>query len=738
MKYKPFLLSTALLFMAAVGLWAEPVIQASAISGHEGTYSLGDEVVFNVTFTNTTQVVVAQEGVTTAAEANAQNQANTAKEFTVTGFLVGFDIYGNAVEVPVSTSGGNEVAPASTLEIQGRVMIPMDGTFHRLTDGGDSIVLYYTYTHTPVGGAAIIVGSGGAAISRIIELQGDLDFGNVPVGDSVLRSLVIRNVGTSELSVSGLALPAGFSGTWAGVIAPGEQQQVEVRFSPTLEQLYSGRVTVLSNQTSGVNTLSLSGTGVTSQVALQNGAIVGPFSGLQGHIRFFFIDVPSGQGSLDIQLHGESGEADFYVRHGSRPSLSSFNYRTNAAGSADTLSIASPLEGRWFILLHAESPFTGVRLSAKYEDAVVDTRIIRLTGDLDFGEVRVHDSESRELLIHNDGNVPLSVAEIQYSSGYSGEWSGVVQSGESRPLTILFHPTVASVNTGSVSVLSNATSGISTATLRGTGIADDTGLGFANSTSITLSDSGAGVPHPSTIDVSGLGSSIKNLKVTLRGLSHTDPSDLDVLLVGPSGESVILMSDAGGGHDLVGVTLGFDDHSSSGLNETGQIVSGIYRPTNYFAGDTFPVPSTVTAYNLTLDTFDGGNPNGTWSLYVVDDAAGGSGAIAGGWSLFIETEVEVALSPVWEPQGWVYYAWPYAYSFAEGRWHFFNAADTQWRVNLSNGQWGALDDATGWNYYAWPYSYSNDQRDWHWYHADTQWVVDLLSGVWARLGGSGD
>ena len=278
MKYKPFLLSTALLFMAAVGLWAEPVIQASAISGHEGTYSLGDEVVFNVTFTNTTAVVVAQEGVTTEAEANAQNQANTAKEFTVTGFLVGFDIYGNAVEVPVRTSGGNEVAPASTLEIQGTVMIPTDGTFHRLTDGGDSIVLYYTYTHTPVGGAAIIVGSGGAdgsgevAISRIIELQGDLDFGNVPVGDSVLRSLIIRNVGTSELSVSGLALPAGFSGTWAGVIAPGEQQQVEVRFSPTLKQLYWGRVSVLSNKTSGANALLLRGTGLSAETTWYSGA----------------------------------------------------------------------------------------------------------------------------------------------------------------------------------------------------------------------------------------------------------------------------------------------------------------------------------------------------------------------------------------------------------------------------------------------------------------------------------
>ena len=93
-------------------------------------------------------------------------------------------------------------------------------------------------------------------------------------------------------------------------------------------------------------------------------------------------------------------------------------------------------------------------------------------------------------------------------------------------------------------------------------------------------------------------------------------------------------------------------------------------------------------------------------------------------------------TPIWEPQGWVYFSWPYAYSFTEGRWHFFDISNTQWRVNLSNSKWGTLSEATGWNYYAWPYSYSSDQSTWHWYDSNTQWVVDLISGVWARMGAS--
>ena len=96
--------------------------------------------------------------------------------------------------------------------------------------------------------------------------------------------------------------------------------------------------------------------------------------------------------------------------------------------------------------------------------------------------------------------------------------------------------------------------------------------------------------------------------------------------------------------------------------------------------------------------------------------------------------VSLSMDPFWEPRGWVYYSWPYAYSIDEQRWHFFSETDTQWRVGLSSGEWATLSEATGWNYYAWPYSYSSDQSTWHWYDSNTQWVVDLVSDVWARLG----
>ncbi len=75
---------------------------------------------------------------------------------------------------------------------------------------------------------------------------------------------------------------------------------------------------------------------------------------------------------------------------------------------------------------------------------------------------------------------------------------------------------------------------------------------FANPGSILIpagaptTTSGIAAPYPSTINVAGVVGAVSKVTVTLKNMNHTFPDDIDVLLVGPGGQKILLMSDAGG------------------------------------------------------------------------------------------------------------------------------------------------------------------------------------------------
>jgi subtilisin-like proprotein convertase family protein len=163
---------------------------------------------------------------------------------------------------------------------------------------------------------------------------------------------------------------------------------------------------------------------------------------------------------------------------------------------------------------------------------------------------------------------------------------------------------------------------------------------FSNADRIIINSVGTASPYPSQITVSGLRGTIKDVNLKLSGFSHDFPDDVDMLLVGPSGEKAIVMSDAGFGDAVEGVTFVLDDRALNDLPEIGLLTSGTFRPTDYdgtFDVDEFfaPAPDTSGA-GSELSVFNGTNPNGTWSLYIVDDASFGFGQIEG-WTLVIKT-----------------------------------------------------------------------------------------------------
>ena len=187
---------------------------------------------------------------------------------------------------------------------------------------------------------------------------------------------------------------------------------------------------------------------------------------------------------------------------------------------------------------------------------------------------------------------------------------------------------------------------------------------FSNPAQINLFGGRTGPVYPSTINVSGLTGTIVKVTAKLKTVKHTWPDDLGVLLVGPTGVKVRLMTDAGGytdfqnGHGFPGADLIFDDGAPVPIqdNPDNYIDSGTFKPTfgttTVAPGDVlhpadFGPPAPASPYALTLASFNGTDPNGAWKLYVDDDYPQNAetGNIEGGWSLVITT------TPVSTPGG---------------------------------------------------------------------------------------
>ncbi len=109
----------------------------------------------------------------------------------------------------------------------------------------------------------------GLVTGKVISLSGDLAFGVVAIGSNMQGTLTISNGGNTTLNVSNIIYPAGFSGNWSGgPITNGESQSVTVTLSPTVATNYGGNVTVISDATSGADTIPISGFGANDSLLL--------------------------------------------------------------------------------------------------------------------------------------------------------------------------------------------------------------------------------------------------------------------------------------------------------------------------------------------------------------------------------------------------------------------------------------------------------------------------------------
>jgi serine protease len=99
---------------------------------------------------------------------------------------------------------------------------------------------------------------------------------------------------------------------------------------------------------------------------LTNGVVVTNISGASGSEQYWRLAVPSGMTQVVFTISGGTGDADMYVRFGSRPTTTTYSCRPYLSGNNETCTISNPSAGDWYVLLRGYTAFSGVSLRGQY------------------------------------------------------------------------------------------------------------------------------------------------------------------------------------------------------------------------------------------------------------------------------------------------------------------------------------------------------------------------------------
>jgi hypothetical protein len=356
--------------------------------------------------------------------------------------------------------------------INGGEQVPISATFQP-TQPISYFGTISIYSNSSTGLNTISCGGNGIAPVIWIGLSNSsLSFGNIQVGSTGQQTYTIYcvnnggNGSTQPLLVSSINYPPGFSGNWnGGTINIGQNRTVTVTFNPTQATNYSGTITINSNSTTGSNTLSCEGIGTVPPSSIN----------VSGNLSFGNVNVGStAQQSMSI------------TNTSSQPLIvSSINYPTGFSGNWNIGTIApgaSQVVEVTFAPTQAVSYFATITVNSNATSGTNTINCsgngisqpissINVSGNLSFGNVNVGSSVQQSMSITNTSSQPLVVSSINYPTGFSGSWyGGTIAPGVSQVVTVTFSPTQAISYFATITVNSNAASGVNTINCSGNGI----------------------------------------------------------------------------------------------------------------------------------------------------------------------------------------------------------------------------------------------------------------------------
>jgi hypothetical protein len=407
----------------------------------------------------------------------------TVSSAEITG--AGFTLVGGTLPVTLSPTQSItlqvQFRPTATSSVNGQLTINSDSS-----TGSTAVV--------SLSGTGILAPSPQLAVSA-----GGLSFGNVTVNTSTTRSLTLTSTGTAPVTVSSAEITgAGFTlvgGTLPVTLDPTQSIMLQVQFTPTTTGSANGRLTIISNSSTGSTTVvSLSGTGI---AALNPELTVSA-----GNLNFGNVTVntvatlaltltSTGTSPVTVDSASISG-SEFTFVGGSLPATLGptqpvtlqvrFSPGTTGSASGELTITSNSISGSTSVI-----DLTG--------RAIAGNPQLTISADsLDFGSIAINTSTTKALTLTSTGTSPLTVTSVVVSglefALIGGSFPGTLNPTESLALQLRFLPATVGAKSGQITITSNSTSG-STAVVAMSG----TGTGLSHEVDLSW-DAPASSPVP--------------------------------------------------------------------------------------------------------------------------------------------------------------------------------------------------------------------------------------------------
>lgn len=509
-----------------------------------------------------------------------------------------------------------------------------------------------------------------AAVKSTLSISTPTPFTDIVEGASASQTITVTNNSAQTLnafSVAAGGAPYFILNNTCTTLGSGTACSFDLQYSPPVGSAASSNPQVLvvnannlaTGTQTGAATASVAGNTITraainvSQSAYNYGSEV---VGQNGSTRVFTYTNLGQQtsGVLNVAL---DSTADFSIQANTCGVALAFNlscavtvrFNPTNAGSVSANLVGTTLLG---------GPVPGVSVTGNAISAgglrVTPTSVVY--GNITAGQTSV----AQMFTVQNTSGSTAATLTIGTASGNftrpagaaGGTCGAALAAGASCTVFVTFNP-IAPGATSATLTIGTTPEGTTTATLFGTGltiasVTSNLGGTFSDTTPLIVPNTNTTVSR--VIPVSGITGTVNRISLRLTGVAHPFPPDFDILLQAPTGERLTVFSDVCGDDNTTTPITNGDfilQDDAPGFIPAGLCASGVYKPTDrtqVFGGTdnwTAPGPGAGVASGpdgtaTFASQFNGLNPNGNWTVWVIDDRFGGGGAQSiGGFDLSI-------------------------------------------------------------------------------------------------------